>query len=51
MSQLEIHFKIVPQEILFIQAAVSIQKKILISDPETEAHTYQQKQLLSKFAN
>ena len=48
MSQLEVHFKIVHQKIFFIQAAVSIQKKILISDPETEAHTYQEKQFLCK---
>ena len=42
MSQHEIHFKIVHPEILFLQEAVSIQKNILISDPETESHIYQE---------
>ena len=48
MSQLEIHFKIVHLEILLLQAAVSIQKKVLISDPKTEDQTYQEKQFLCK---
>ena len=48
MSQLEIHFKILHPNTLQSSKQQSQIKKFLLSDPETEANTYQEKQFLCK---